>query len=79
VFLGGYNITKDVIDLCEKKNPFVPARETIETIKSSCNVADKVGDIRGEYIYFTPTSSNSYTPPPFDNYQVPDNKQSGSG
>jgi len=57
----------------------VPNIEAIEAIKLNCNKPDRNGNISGNYIYFTPTEGNVYTPPSFDNYEVVNNKQNNSG
>jgi hypothetical protein len=78
--MGGYNINKEVCELCDSTIPFIPTKETIETITNNCDLRDRDGSIFGQYIYFTPRiGGNIYTPPSFDNYSVPEKKSNEIG
>lgn len=68
VYMGGYKISQEVIELCDKTIPFIPNSQHIDNILYNSNRNDRTGNVTGQYFYFNPTQSNNYTPPSFDNY-----------
>jgi len=53
VFLGGYNITKEVADKCSKTVGFTPNASIAQNIINKTGRKDRIPSPSGEYIYFS--------------------------
>lgn len=61
VYLGGYNISKEVADKCSRFIPFTPTMEHAQNIMANTHRLNKTPSLAGEYIYFSDNmSGNNY-------------------
>jgi hypothetical protein len=57
VYLGGYNVSKEVADRCNKIIPFTPTMENAQAILNNTRRNDRVPSSNGQYLYFTPSAA----------------------
>lgn len=62
VYLGGYNISKEVADKCSKVAPFTPTLEHAQRILSNARRNDRAPSTNGQYLYFSPASPGGFNP-----------------
>lgn len=64
VYLGGYNISKEVADKCCKIIPFSPTMQNAQMILKNTRRNDRIPSNNGQYLYFTPTAPGGYSSAP---------------